>query len=189
MYRESISKDELAELPLNQFDGEIILVDSEEIYIEAIDYLSKQTVLGFDTETKPSFKKGTVNSVALLQLSTNNRAFLFRLNQLGLPEGVKMILQNQHIKKVGVALRDDIKGLQRISPFKPAGFIELQEHVQDFGIQNFGLKKITGIVLGFRISKSQRLTNWEATELTEAQQNYAATDAWVSYLIYQSLNN
>ncbi len=189
MYKESITKDELAELPLQQFEGEITLVNNSETYREAVEYLSRQTILGFDTETKPSFKKGTINQVALLQLATDTRAFLFRLNQFGLGDGVKMILQNPNIKKVGVALRDDIKGLQRISQFKPAGFFELQEHVKDFGIQNFGLKKMTGIILGFRISKSQRLTNWEAEELTYAQQNYAATDAWVSYLIYQSLNN
>lgn len=189
MYRESISKDELAELPLQQFEGEILLIDSEADYHAAVDYLSKQELLGFDTETKPSFKKGCVNQVALLQLATNEKAFLFRLNQYGLRNGIKSILQNPNIKKIGVAIRDDIKTLQRLSHFKPGGFVELQEHVKDFGIQNFSLKKLTAIVLGFRISKSQRLSNWEAPELTEAQQNYAATDAWVSYLIYQSLNN
>lgn len=189
MYRESISKDELAELPLQQFEGEILLIDSEEDYYAAVDYLSKQEILGFDTETKPSFKKGCVNQVALLQLATNEKAFLFRLNQYGLSNGIKSVLQNPNIKKIGVAIRDDIKTLQRLSHFKPGGFVELQEHVKDFGIQNFSLKKLTAIVLGFRISKSQRLSNWEAPELTEAQQNYAATDAWVSYLIYQSLNN
>ena len=189
MYRESISKDELEELPLKQFEGEIYLIDNDTEYQAAIDFLSKQEVLGFDTETKPSFKKGQINQVALLQLATSDKAFLFRLNQIELSNGIKSILQNPNIKKIGAAIRDDIKTLQRLSHFKPAGFIELQEHVKDYGIQDFGLKKMTAIILGFRISKSQRLSNWEAPDLTEAQQNYAATDAWVSYLIYQSLNN
>jgi ribonuclease D len=189
MYRESISKDELEELPLQQFGGDIFLIDNEEDYQVAVDFLSKQEMLGFDTETKPSFKKGCINQVALLQLATQNKAFLFRLNHIGLNNGVKSILQDPKIKKVGVAIRDDIKTLQRLSGFKPAGFIELQEQVKNYGIQNFSLKKLTAIVLGFRISKSQRLSNWEAPMLTEAQQNYAATDAWVSYMIYQSLNN
>lgn len=189
MYKESISKDELAELPLQQFEGEILLINSKENYQTAIDYLSKQDILGFDTETKPSFKKGNINQVALLQLATNEKAFLFRLNQYGLTNEIKNILRNPKIKKIGVAIRDDIKTLQRLSDFKPGGFVELQEYVVDFGIQSFSLKKLTAIVLGFRISKSQRLSNWEAPELTAAQQNYAATDAWVSYLIYQSLNN
>lgn len=189
MYRESINKEELAELPLKQFKGKILLIDNNDKYQAAVNYLSQQKILGFDTETKPSFKKGCINQVALLQLSTAEKAFLFRLNQIELNNGIKGILQNPNIKKTGVAIRDDIKTLQRLSFFKPEGFIELQEMVKNFGIQNFSLKKLSAIVLGFRISKSQRLSNWEAPQLTEAQQIYAATDAWVSLLIYQSLNN
>ena len=189
MYRESISKDELLELPLKQFDGEIQMIETEENYHSAIQYLKNQLVLGFDTETKPSFKKGQINSVALLQLATADKAFLFRLNKTGLANGIKEILRNPDIVKTGVAIRDDIKTLQRLSDFQPGGFVELQDEVQDFGIQNFSLKKLSGIVLGFRISKSQRLSNWEASELTKPQQVYAATDAWVAYLIYNSLKN
>jgi ribonuclease D len=145
-------------------------------------------MIGFDTETKPSFKRGQVNSVALLQLSTGKKAFLFRINKIGLPDALKKILSDPEVMKVGVAIHDDIKGLQRISPFKPAGFIELQHEVKDYGISDFSLKKIAGIVLGIRISKSQRLSNWEADELTEAQQCYAATDAWISFQILHSLS-
>ncbi len=188
MFKESIDKEELAELPLVQFEGKISLIESKEDYLASVEYLSRQTMLGFDTETKPAFKKGVVNEVALLQLATNDRAFLFRLNKMGLPNGLKSILENPQICKVGVAIRDDIKGLQKLNKFKPDGFIELQEHVKEFGIQDFSLKKLSAIVLGYRISKSQRITNWEAPELTEAQQVYAATDAWVSHQIYQSLN-
>ena len=188
MYKESIDKDALAELPLIQFDGDITLVESKEDYHRAIDYLSLQKVLGFDTETRPAFKKGVVYEVALLQLATKDRAFLFRLNKIGLPNGLKSILENPAIQKIGVAIRDDIKALQKLNPFSPGGFIELQDHVKVYGIQDFSLKKLSAIVLGYRISKAQRVTNWEALELTEAQQVYAATDAWISHRIYESLN-
>jgi ribonuclease D len=188
MYRESIDKDELAELPLIQFEGDITLVESKEDYQASIEYLAQQTLLGFDTETKPAFKKGVVYEVALLQLATEDRAFLFRLNKIGLPNGLKNILENPEIQKIGVAIRDDIKGLQKLNNFKPGGFVELQDHVKDFGIQDFSLKKLSAIVLGYRISKAQRVTNWEAPDLTEAQQIYAATDAWISHRIFESLN-
>ena len=182
MFQESITKEELEELPLTAFEGEIVVVENSQTLHEAVAYLSQSEVLGFDTETKPSFKRGQINRVALLQLSTADKSFLFRLNVTGLPDGLKVILSDVNILKVGVAIRDDIKALQRISHFKPAGFIELQEEVKEFGIQDFSLKKIAGIVLGLRISKSQRLTNWESNELTEAQQRYAATDASYNFV-------
>lgn len=187
MFSESITKEALADLPLNAFNGEIFLVENEHQYHAAIDYLKDQEVLGFDTETKPSFKRGQVNQVALLQLATSEKAFIFRINKIGLPNQLKNILSNEQIIKVGVAIRDDIKALQKVNPFNPRGFVELQEEVKDHGIQDFSLKKITGIVLGFRISKSQRLSNWESDDLTEAQLSYAATDAWVSCEIFNSL--
>lgn len=187
MFSESITKEALADLPLHAFDGEIFLVENEHQYHAAIDYLKDQEVLGFDTETKPSFKRGQVNQVALLQLATSEKAFIFRINKIGLPNRLKTILSSEQIVKVGVAIRDDIKALQKVSPFTPRGFIELQDEVKDHGIQDFSLKKITGIVLGFRISKSQRLSNWESDDLTEAQLSYAATDAWVSCEIFNSL--
>ena len=143
--------------------------------------------MGFDTETKPSFKRGQVNPVALLQLATSERAFIFRITKIGVPNRLKNILSNEQITKVGVAIHDDIKALQKINPFTPQGFVELQEEVKDYGIQDFSLKKITGIVLGFRISKSQRLSNWESDDLTDAQLSYAATDAWVACEIFNSL--
>jgi ribonuclease D len=187
MYKVNIDKEELAELPLIQFEGRIKLVETREDYLTAINYLTHQNLLGFDTETKPAFKKGEYNEVALLQLSTEDHAFLFRLNKIGLGNALKAILENPEIIKVGVAIRDDIKSLQKLNNFKPAGFLELQDHVKEFGIQDFSLKKISAIVLGSRISKAQRVTNWEAPLLTEAQLIYAATDAWVAHRIYKSL--
>ncbi len=187
MFRESITKEELAELPLIQFEGEITVVDEYSQINKIADFLAKQQLIGFDTETRPSFKKGVVYKVALLQLSTNGHAFLFRLNKIGLPGRIVKILQSKDIIKMGVALRDDIKALQSLADFKPNKFIDLQESVKDFGIKNFSLKKLTAIILGFRISKSQQLSNWETESLTEAQQIYAATDAWVALRIYENL--
>jgi ribonuclease D len=189
MFKESITKEELTDLPLRWFGGEIYIIEKPEQVNDVAEFLSTQSIIGFDTETRPSFKKGVINKVALLQLSTENEAFLIRLNKLGLPAPIRKILANPDIIKAGVAIRDDIKGLQGIAKFNPAGFIELQDYAKDLGIQNFSLKKLTAIVLGFRISKSQQLSNWEAEELTEAQQNYAATDAWTALNIYQNFPN
>lgn len=186
-FKKSITDEELAELPLSVFEGKIHLIEKVEEVTEAVNYLKKQRVLGFDTETRPTFKKGQNHQVALLQLSTVDEAFLFRTNLIGLSPGLVKILATPSILKIGAAIRDDIKILQRIAPFKPGGFVELQEMVKDFGIENFSLKKLAAIVCGLRISKSQRLTNWEAPVLTEQQQIYAATDAWISYQIYVGL--
>jgi ribonuclease D len=185
MFKESITKEELTDLPLRWFDGDIFVVDKPGQIKDVAEYLSTQRVIGFDTETKPSFKKGVVNRVALLQLSTMSEAFLLRVNLLGLPAPIRNLLANPRIVKPGVAIRDDIKGLQALAKFQQRGFIELQDCARDAGIQNFSLKKLTAIVLGFRISKSQQLSNWEAPELTDAQQMYAATDAWTSLQIYR----
>lgn len=187
MFQESITKEELDVLPSKAFEGQITVVNRYDRLVEAVNYLKQYPLLGFDTETKPSFKRGQVHHVALLQLSTGDRAFLFQLHKTGLPAELKMLLSQPDIQKVGVAIRDDVKALQRLSHFKPAGFIELQEEVKGHGIQDFSLKKIAGIVLGVRISKAQRLTNWESEHLSEGQQVYAATDAWIAYEIYQSL--
>ena len=188
-YKESITKEELAGMPLRWFEGEISVIDQPRQVKNVVKYLAGFTVLGFDTETKPSFKKGNLNKVALLQLSTPDHAFLFRLNKLGLPNGIKKILSSSKIVKSGVAIRDDIKALQQMKSFTPDGFIELQNYAQEFGIRNFSLKKLSAIVLGFRISKSQQLSNWQTPELSEQQKIYAATDAWVALKIYESFFN
>ncbi len=185
--RKSISNEELAGLPLSAFEGTIHVIEQPEDLDRAINYLNNQTIIGFDTESRPAFKKGQIFPVSLLQLSTNDQAFLFRINKIGLPAGLVKILASPKILKIGVAIRDDIKILQKIVHFKPSGFIELQDLVKDYGIENFSLKKLSAIVLGFRISKSQRLTNWDADELTEQQLIYGATDAWVSGEIYKEL--
>lgn len=186
MFKESITKEELTDLPLKWFEGEITIVNTERTLQKAVKVLSKQKAIGFDTETKPAFKKGIINKVALLQLSTKNQAFLIRINQIGLPKEICDILSNSKIAKPGVAIRDDIKGLQEWKGFKPNGFVELQDSAKELGIQNFSLKKLTAIACGFRISKGAQLSNWEADQYTDKQQIYAATDAWTALEIYEN---
>ena len=183
----SISKEELRELPMSAFEGEIIIIDFEHDAKKVLPFLKKQKALGFDTETRPTFKKGAMNKVALLQLSTSDTAFIFRLNKIGLPKDLAAILANPNIVKAGVAINDDIKDLRKLTEFRPAGFVEIQQKVKDFEIENFGLKKLSGLLLGFRISKAQQTSNWEAEPLSAPQIKYAATDAWVSLEIYKKL--
>jgi ribonuclease D len=186
-YKDNITPDEIKELELSWFKGEIILVDSLEKYFRVVPWLKKSKVLGFDTETKPSFKKGRKNKVSLIQLADQNVACLFRINKIGIPDELAFALSDPGVIKCGVAVHDDIKMLNGQRNFAPAGFIDLQKFVKDFGIESSGLKKISAIVLGIRISKSQQVTDWEALELSEAQKIYAATDAWVCHEIYNRL--
>ena len=169
------------------FDGEIVLVDQDMELDNAVQYLKKFPILGFDTETRPSFKKGRVNDVALLQLAANSKTFLFRINKIGLPEQLLDLLADPKIMKVGAAIKDDIRGLQKLNDFDANGFLELQEYVSKFGIESYSLKKLSAIVLNFRISKRQQVSNWEAEELSSGQLKYAATDAWVSLKIFEKL--
>jgi ribonuclease D len=187
MFVPSITKDQLRELPLFQFKGQTHVIDSAISLRAHIHKLTNQEVLGFDTETKPSFKKGKVHQVALLQLATTDEAFIFRLHPLGLQDELIHLLTNPHILKVGAAIRDDIKLLQKVRPFHANGFLELQDYVKKFGIENSGLSSLAGIIMNSRISKSQQLSNWESETLTEAQMLYAATDAWACREIYLKL--
>ena len=187
-YREEITNEEIKQLPRKEFDGDIFLIDSQKKLEIALPLLRKHKVLGFDTETKPSFKKGKVNSTALLQLATEDEAFLFRVSHIGFPDQLAEILSSEKIKKIGVAIHDDLKDLKKINSFEPAGFIDLQERARELNIKNIGLKKLTAIILNFRISKSQRVTNWEREILSPAQLKYAATDAWVCYKLYKNIS-
>ena len=188
-YQENITAEELAEYELSWFKGEIVLVDNLQTFNEVFPRLLGYDLLGFDTETRPTFKKGRKNSVSLIQLSTGDLACLFRINKIGIPEEMVRLLSDPSVIKAGVAVHDDIRFLKGVKKFSPGGFTDLQSFVKDFGIQSSGLKKLAAIVLGFRISKRQQVTDWEAEILTEAQQVYAATDAWVCYQIYRKLIN
>ena len=189
MFQISISPEEISALELASFPGEIVLVDEEgEVLDKAIRYLKRQRILGFDTETRPTFSPDQHSSgTALLQLSGSGKAFLFRLKKIGLPRPLAAILASPSIVKVGAATRDDIIGLQKITKFSPKSFVDLQSIVSEYGIRDKSVKKMTAIILGVKISKAQQLSNWEAEHLSESQQRYAATDAWVCREMYQKL--
>jgi len=187
MYLSNIDRAEINKLPLKSFEGRIILIDRMKDFNKYIEVIRKEPVWGFDTETRPAFKKGITHKPALLQLANSAYAFLFRLNRLGLPDSLVQVLNDPSIKKIGVALHDDLKELAMHKKIKPEGFVDLQKIVSDYGIESKGLTKLTAIILKFKISKSQRVTNWENQDLTGAQQKYAATDAWVCHEIYREL--
>lgn len=187
-FQESITSEEVNELPVGAFHGEIVVVDTPQAIVEACEYLSSQPLIGFDTETRPSFSKGVSNKISLLQLSSGERAFLFRLNKVALERPLLRLLENPNTIKIGAAIRDDIRGLQKLRCFTPKGFIDLQSIVGEYGICELSLRKMAAITLQIKISKAQRLSNWEAANLTPAQQLYAATDAWVSREIYVRLS-
>jgi ribonuclease D len=187
-FKTTISKEEINDLTVDSFSGEIFYIDTFDKLERVLPILKEEKVLGFDTETRPSFKKGKTNEVSLLQFSSSNSAYLFRLNKIGLPNEICEILASKNVQKVGVAIRDDILSLKKINSFESNGFVELQQYVKDFGIIDNGLKKLTANILGFKISKRQQTSNWEAETLSEAQIIYAATDAWVCHEIYSVLN-
>ena len=189
MFAENLSNEEINELPLYQFNGGIFIIDTFDKLDYFLPLIQEQKMLGFDTETRPSFKKGKINPVSLLQLTSSNQAFLIRINKIGLPQEIANILADENIQKIGLAIKDDIKILRDITEFEPNAFLDLQDYVGDFGIEARSLKKITAIVLNQRISKSQQVTNWEREELSEGQQIYAATDAWACLQIYKNLNH
>lgn len=187
LFRPSITREEISVLPQRTFQGEIFYIDTMEKFFNVIDKLEQEPFLGFDTETRPSFKKGKLYQVSLLQLGTDKNIFLFRLNKIGLPERLAKILASEKIAKIGVAIHDDIVSLRKIREYEPHGFIDLQQYVNNFGIKDNGLKKLVANILGFRISKRQQTSNWEADVLSTAQIEYAATDAWVCFEIYKKL--
>jgi ribonuclease D len=189
MFHNEISKEEVAELELIQYEGPIHLIDSIEAFEQEIEHLGRQPILGFDTETRPSFKKGKTYPTSLIQLSSLGTAWILRVNRIGYPERLLKLLTDEIPLKIGLGLQDDLRKIRADFQFEPQGFLDLQHYVQAFRIDEKGLKKISGIVLHRRISKSQQVSNWDADVLTEAQLRYAATDAWVCLKIYNKLRD
>ena len=186
-YPAKIDKDVVRELPVAQTDCEIEVIDSAHEVATAVDCLMQEEVVGFDTETKPSFTHGKSNKIALMQISTAKKCFLFRLQMIGKSEALKNFLENEKIKKIGLALHGDLRNLRVWDKFTPKNFIDLQKIVIQYGIEELGLQRIYAIIFGKKISKSQQLSNWEAKILNQAQQIYAATDAWACREIYLKL--
>ena len=177
----------ISTLPLIRFEGKIITVISESEASRAVDFLLSQPILGIDTETKPTFKRGVIHQVALLQVATHDLCFLFRLTYLGLSPSVVRLLMDRTVPKVGLSLHDDLNMLHKRGEFQAGSFIDLQNVVKEIGIEDMSLQKLYANLFGMRISKAQQLSNWQADVLSDKQKVYAATDAWACIVIYEEL--
>ena len=189
LFQNEITHEEVAALDLIQYEGPISLIKTEDEFQDALEDISRHKVLGFDTETRPSFKKGVSYPTSLIQISSLDHAWLIRVSRMGYPEELISLFSNPDVLKVGSGLNDDIRRMRCDFQFEPGGFLDLQSYVEAFQIWDKGLKKLSSIVLGFRISKSQQVSNWDADNLTEAQLRYAATDAWICLEIYNELRS
>jgi len=185
----SITKEALAELPVKEFAGQavtVINIEQAEIAVQQI--REAKALVGFDTETRPSFQKGVSYKVCLVQLSVGQTCYLFRLNKIGaLPECLKTLLEDPNVVKVGLSTQDDFKNLGKWCEIKPRGIIELQQLVKSYGITDMSLAKIYALLFGQKLSKRQRLTNWEADQLNMKQLAYASLDAVACVEIYETL--
>lgn len=182
-----INKEVLQKMPMQVFEGQVIVIEQPEQVPEAVNYLLKQKIVGVDTESRPSFKRGIHYPTALVQIADRKRCFLFRLTHIGMPQELADFFANPNICKVGLAFKDDINGLRRRRNFIPANCIDIQKIVPQYGLLDLGLQKLFAICFGRKISKAQQLTNWENSHLTPEQARYASTDAWATLLIYEDL--
>ncbi|GAB6395595.1 MAG: 3'-5' exonuclease [Bacteroidales bacterium] len=186
-YISSITRDKISLLPVEKYDGRIVVIEREEDVADAAGYLSGCAKVGFDTETRPCFGRGPRYKIALMQVADDDVCFLFRLNRIGLPKALKDFLQNNSVLKIGLSLRDDFRAIHKCTNIEPANFLDLQHYVNKFGIEEKSLQKIYAILFDSQISKKQQLSNWEADELSEFQKQYAALDAWACLKIYNTL--
>ncbi|MFV0471066.1 MAG: 3'-5' exonuclease [Paludibacteraceae bacterium] len=186
-FNSKITKEEVNQLEPVEFEGEVVLIDKKEKLPMAIYELNMQDSVGIDTETRPSFSRGVYYNVSLLQISTDNKCYLFRLNKIGFPKELLDFLSNSRIRKIGLSLHDDFLSLRKRGKINPANFIDIQNIVKDYGILELSLQKIYAVIFNKKISKSQRLSNWERDALTKQQIKYAATDAWACLKIYHQL--
>ena len=182
-----LNKEFINQLPLRSYEGSIVIVDSDEKVPGAIATLEQERVLGFDTESRPTFKKGQSFPPSLLQLGSSEAVYLFQLNKLNNCQPIQRLLGRSDTSKVGIAVHDDIRKLQELMEFEALSFIDLSKFTRQRGIVNTGLRNLVALFLGFRISKAAQVTNWSHSQLTESQIKYAATDAWVSLLLYRHL--
>ncbi len=189
MLKIAIDKHLINDMKLVRFPGEIYVIDSMMHVNAAVNVLRHASLVGFDTETRPSFKKGVHHKMALIQLSTATECFLFRINRIGVPAKLAEYLADASCHKVGLSVHDDFNGLSHVSQCKPAGFDDIQNIVGNYGITDIGLQKIYAILFQQKISKGQQLSNWEADVLSPAQQQYAAIDAWACINIYNYLTS
>lgn len=186
-FAEHITNEDIQELPLVAFEGDIHIIEEEKDCIKAVETLSKEKFIGFDTETKPTFRKGEYNHTALVQLTTLEDAYLFRLNKMGNSHSLFDLFEDPAVTKLGISIHDDLKDLKRIQDYSAAQFIDLNDLAKDLGVKHMGVRKLSAVFMEYRISKGQQTSNWENDELTEAQKRYAATDAWICMAIYDKL--
>ncbi len=189
MFEKDISKEALNNLPLQRYQGKIVLITDINKVANAVEEINKQPVIGFDTERRPSFNKGEFHDISLLQVALPEKVFLFRLRYTGFTKLLTSIFSNPRIKKVGIGIRDDIIFLQQITPFEPHSTIDLNEIAEELEIKSRGARKLTGLILGYRISKNQQISNWDLPKLSVNQLNYAAHDAYLCLAIYQKLSD
>ncbi len=188
-FKKYVSKEDVKNYSIEKFTGKIFVIDDEVDVLKACLYLKKQKIIGFDTESKPTFKKGVTSKVSLIQFSTEKKAFLFRINKTGFKDEIIDLISDKKIKKIGIAINDDIKDLQRIKKFESNNIIDLNQLALKLGFESIGAVKLSILILGFSISKAVRLSNWEKMKLTTSQIEYAATDAWICNMIYNKLLN
>lgn len=186
-FAEHITKEDMRAMPLLAFEENIHILETEKACNEAVRKLRDFDVIGFDTEKKPTFNKGEYNHTAMVQLSTMEDAYLFRLNVMGYPSSLFDLMSDASILKLGISIDDDLKDLNKARKFKPKNFTDLNDVVRDLGVKHMGVKKLAAVILGARISKNQQVSNWEAEKLTASQQKYAATDAWICLAIHEEL--
>ncbi len=187
IFEPTISNEEVGKMTATHFPGKIVVVDDTSQIEAAINVLRQSKIIGFDTETRPSFKKGRINTIALIQLSTENICYLFRVFMLKDISLIVALLEDESITKIGISIKDDFHSLNKITQCDHKNFVELQSFCPQYGIEEKSLRKIYALVFGEKVSKSQRLSNWESDQLTPAQQMYAATDAWACLNLYNYL--
>lgn len=173
--------------PLRHYEGKIVIAATEEQIENAVTEINQSTVVGFDTEAKPTFIKGQIRNIGLIQVATERKVFLLRVHKTGVTDSLHKLLENEDILKVGIGLKDDYNLLDRLRSFEPEGFLDLNDTMAELGAESIGARNLAAMILEIRISKSAQTSNWELEELSQKQLNYAATDAWICLEIYNKL--
>ncbi|MBO3698130.1 3'-5' exonuclease domain-containing protein 2 [Fabibacter sp. E12] len=188
MFPLSITKDEVMDRPLKSYEGKVVIAADVKSTEKAISEINQFDVVGFDTEAKPTFQKGQIRNISLIQVATDEKVYLLRTHHIGVIDSLHHFLQNEKIKKVGIGLLDDFNLLNRLRAFEPNGFVDLNDTFQELGAENIGARNLAAMVLDIRISKSAQTSNWEAEQLAQKQIKYAATDAWICLEIQKKLS-